>query len=84
MPRLPQANNQRNSPIKKPAKTGGVTIPKLFTKELKSEEIYANHVYVLGYDLLKLHEKTLNVLIKNDILTEYVINDYFFCSLTIA
>ena len=39
-----------------------MSIPKLQTKELKSEEIYANYVYIRGYDLIKLHENTLNLL----------------------
>ena len=48
----------------------GTTIPKILTKELRSEEIYANHVYVLGYDLVKLHEETLNLLISKNFISK--------------
>lgn len=52
-------------------KIGGreITVRKIYSKEVRSEQIYTNAIFVLGYDLLKLHEKTLNILISKDYIT---------------
>ena len=41
----------------------------LLSRRIQSEEIYANNVYALGYDLLKIHEKILNLLISKHVIT---------------
>lgn len=46
------------------------TFPKIQSKEIRAEKVYANRIYIYGYDLFSLNESLLNLLLSKDIISK--------------